>query len=161
MEIARELGWAEGDGSVSAGSGGTDTAEIEDAEEGDESAGRGEGGGGLGNTVSTMVAWEDTEQRDAGSMHSLAMSGDVQGLEAFLRAHPGSSLDQKDDYVCRQISLLLYALTRLSVGLHCITPGLRQRAPENGRIPIGPRRRREHKGELTSHGPSPFSDTVF
>lgn len=86
-EIAKSLGWKAGDAadddSLSHDIGG----ETENAK------------GfvtGMGVSVSTMVA---PKHDDLGTIHGLAIAGDVQWLEKMLIAEPSLDLNQKDEYV--------------------------------------------------------------
>ena len=90
LAIAKELGWKEG---------GSEQQLSGIAEDSEQASSNGKSAPeGLGNYVST-VAFEGGEQREAGSLHELALSGKVDTLEAYLRAHPGVDLDAKDEYV--------------------------------------------------------------
>lgn len=96
LDIAKELGWKEGD---------TTQPEISESNQGpediwdndSETTTRTKGGAGMGNTVSTMTI-ETEEARQAGSLHDLAVHGDVQGLEEGLRRNPDVDLNESDEY---------------------------------------------------------------
>lgn len=97
LQIATELGFKAGEAPVA------QEATTRPSEDGDfwdeDTASKSSGGpSGLGNSVST-VSHADEEEREQGSLHALAVSGDVQGLESYLQSHPGTELNEKDAYV--------------------------------------------------------------
>ncbi|PSR75878.1 hypothetical protein PHLCEN_2v8792 [Hermanssonia centrifuga] len=99
LEIARELGWHEGassDAKRPPNEGHSQTEE--DIWDSDSDSGRGQGsGGGLGAAVSTMTLERD-EGRDEGSVHSLAVLGKAEELKVYLNEHPGTNLDELDEF---------------------------------------------------------------
>lgn len=56
--------------------------------------------GGMGVHVS-MMASEDVRDEVENTPHSLAASGDLEGLEVFLRSHPTVDLNQLDSNVSK------------------------------------------------------------
>ena len=87
LGIAKSLGWEPG-------------ATADDDLLGDGMGGERENTGGIvtgtGVSVSTMVA---PKPDDLGTIHGLAIVGDVQTLEKMLIAEPSLDLNQKDEYV--------------------------------------------------------------
>ena len=53
---------------------------------------------GWGNAVSTVVL-EHGRERDEGTLHSFAISGDTEGAKALLQEHPGINVNEIDEYV--------------------------------------------------------------
>ena len=67
----------------------------------DTSSSRKSGGaGGLGTAVSTMAAPSQAEQEEE-SLHSLARTGNVEGLKTFLNTHPGANVNARDENVSK------------------------------------------------------------
>lgn len=100
LQIAAEFGWTPGESQpVQSKETQESTATDEDGDIWDKDTGTKSSGGsnGLGNSVSTM-SQADAEERQQGTLHALAVSGDVQGLESFLHAHPETRLDERDTY---------------------------------------------------------------
>lgn len=105
MQVATELGWIEGESSRRPKPSGSKVME----EDGDiwdkEDTPRSDGGvGGLGNSVSTF-SHDNEERREEGSFHNYAVSGNKEGLNAYLEAQPETQLDEKDEYVRRQLTV--------------------------------------------------------
>ena len=104
--IARELGWKEGDGEeAKAQKAQTSQPEGEDDDDDDiwdkdDVPKKSGGSGGMGNVVSTMAAADEPEQ-DKETLHSLARTGNVEGFKEFLSSHPGTDVNAKDENVSR------------------------------------------------------------
>ncbi|KAI0687774.1 ankyrin repeat-containing domain protein [Cytidiella melzeri] len=106
LDIAKELGWKEGAGeaavaaaetSQASQSGDADEEGVWDDDDSPSTKKSGGGGGGMGNAVSTMTVVGQTEQEET-SLHSLARTGDVEGLKAFMSSHPSINVNAKDEY---------------------------------------------------------------
>ncbi|GJE85719.1 acyl-CoA-binding domain-containing protein [Phanerochaete sordida] len=100
IQIATELGWKPGETSAAPGKTTEETSSAsKDEDIWDKDAGSRASGGpsGLGNSVST-VSQAGEEERQQGTLHALAVSGDVQGIGSFLQSHPETQLNEKDAY---------------------------------------------------------------
>ncbi|KAI0053350.1 ankyrin [Auriscalpium vulgare] len=84
LEIARSLGWTEGQAK---------TADEERLSP--EDAGR--TGSGMGASVS-MMAPPPPEDGDAGELHSLAVNDDGEALSEYLKSSPGYDINLRDEY---------------------------------------------------------------
>lgn len=104
LDIARELGWKEGDGEeAKAKKAQTSQPEGDDDDiwDKDDAPKKSGGSGGMGNVVSTMAAVEETEQEKE-TLHSLARIGNVEGFKEFLASHPGTDVNAKDENVSKR-----------------------------------------------------------
>jgi hypothetical protein len=116
LDIAKELGWKEGKGDeavvaaksaqASQSDKNVEDEDIWDDEEETSRAKKSGGGGGMGNAVSTMTA-NDQAEEEGESLHSLARSGNAEGLKIFMSNHTDADVNAKDDYVsqCRPDTL--------------------------------------------------------
>lgn len=122
LQIATELGWKPGvTPAPQAETKRESTSASEDGDIWDKDIGTKTSGdpSGLGNSVST-VSQVDEEQREQGTLHALAVSGDAHGLEIFLQSHSDAQLDERDTYVgilivteCRKTLTLTQGYTAL------------------------------------------------
>jgi len=102
LDVARDLGWEEGAGetaSVEATQKSQSEVKSDDDIWDDDSQGgkKSSGGTGMGNSVSTMLLETDTD-REQGSLHSLAIAGDIEGLKALVRNRPETDVNVMDEY---------------------------------------------------------------
>ena len=97
MDIARDLGWKEGEPAAVAV-----TSETE--EQAAAAAERGGGGSGMGVSVSVMSPPPEDEENATG-LHAYAMREDVAAMSAFLQAGAGEGLDidARDEYVSKSL----------------------------------------------------------
>ena len=96
LDIARSLGWKEGNPSTSTTT--STAAATEETEETEEPAER-SGGGGTGMGVSVSVMSQPPDDEQATGLHSYAMGDDVAALSAFLQASQDPDVDARDEYV--------------------------------------------------------------
>jgi acyl-CoA-binding protein len=102
LDIARSLGWVEG-ASITR----KKSAESREADadlwddEGTESR---HGGDRMGKSVSAMV--RPPEVADTSTIHSLSVSNDSDGLSSFLQEHPGTDVNERDQFVRIHLSQL-------------------------------------------------------
>jgi len=89
LDIARDLGWKEGE----------PAAVTSETEERAAAAERGGGGPGMGVSVSVMSPPQEDEESAIG-LHAYAMREDVAAMSAFLQAGAGEGLDidARDEY---------------------------------------------------------------
>jgi hypothetical protein len=94
LDIARDLGWKEGE----------PAAVTSETEERAAAAERGGGGPGMGVSVSVMSPPQEDEESAIG-LHAYAMREDVAAMSAFLQAGAGEGLDidARDEYVSKKL----------------------------------------------------------
>lgn len=94
IEIAQTLGWS---GSTTENVPSTSSIGDSDATPEDSNSG---GGGGMGLSVSVMMPPPPSSAIDK-SIHGLALSNDVSGLNTLLEQCPETDLDAVDEYVSK------------------------------------------------------------
>jgi hypothetical protein len=95
LDIARDLGWKEGEPA-------TATSETEERAAAAAAAERDGGGSGMGVSVSVMSPPQEDEEESATGLHAYAMREDVAAMSAFLwagAAGEGLDIDARDEYV--------------------------------------------------------------
>jgi len=109
LKLAQDLGWKEGIAtttttttsiSKTSGKAGSEssTGDEDDIWDSDsDTKSKGEGSGGMGNVVSTMTL-EGEEEREEGTLHELAISGNVEELKAIVEGIHGIDLNEKDEF---------------------------------------------------------------
>ncbi|KAH7928532.1 hypothetical protein BV22DRAFT_1192780, partial [Leucogyrophana mollusca] len=99
LDIARELGWAEGAASQQDKSDEhKQPGSSEDIWDSDDSNSRsGGGGGGMGNSVSSMAP-PPAEPGDSNTLHGLAIGGDAGKLSEFMKTHPEVDINELDEF---------------------------------------------------------------
>lgn len=121
LQIATELGWKEGEKKQEPQTQPVTSSSQAETEDGDiwdkEDVPKGSGIG-FGVTVS-KISQEDEETRQDGSFHNYAVSGDTEGLKAYLESHAEVPLDITDEYVS---SLGSFDPLRTLKGLRGILP---------------------------------------
>ena len=99
-EIAKELGWVEGEPGAGKQKGEANMGEtgkfIEDNDEGQSTV---RSGGGLGKSVS-MIPTPAADAETQGTLQGLALSNDVAGIAALLQRQPDINLNALDQSVC-------------------------------------------------------------
>lgn len=105
------MGWKEGSGDTATAA--VPDSSISKAQGSDDiwdddpsSTGRGGGGSGLGVSVSTMAPEANTE-REHGSLHSLSIVGDADGVKTYLQEHPEANINETDEYVSTLLDVLI------------------------------------------------------
>ena len=101
LALATELGWELRAAAPSQEAEGTTAPKDSESIWDDEDAPRKGGGGGMGVRVSVMSLEDKVhdEGREEHAVHRFAVSGDEEGLRAFLEAHPDTDVDERDEYV--------------------------------------------------------------
>lgn len=145
LEIAKSLGWKSGTTT------GDDVLNQDKSDEGESAKGVVTG---TGVFVSTMSPPKDDNGDDLGTIHGLAIAGDVQKMEEILKANPSLDLNQKDGFVSpfTAYSSKFKAEGRGRLGLHRFALGVRQ--GEFGNCTGSPEARGgpNAQGELLFHG---------
>ncbi|KAJ6509442.1 acyl CoA binding protein-domain-containing protein [Mycena vitilis] len=94
LDIARSLGWTEG---IVLTESAPESEDIWDSDEDEDKPARSGGEtGGFGTSVSAMARPEDDSDT---SLHGLAISNHVQGLDSLLQTDPNLNLDARDAFV--------------------------------------------------------------
>lgn len=119
LAIAKELGWHERK------PGQEESSQTPDAAEPGEKRGSGSAAG-MGVHVST-VTFEEDQGREEGSLHGLAISGDIQGVKNYIQKHPDTDLNAKDEHVRANVCCLgpVNACYFILTGLYVAAPRCR------------------------------------
>jgi hypothetical protein len=110
IDIARNLGWIKGDGALVPGAASpSSNNDVEDlsGDIWDESSSGSRGGGsGMGTSVSAMAP-PPHDEKDAKTIHGLAISNNTLALSLFLQAHQDFDVNKFDEHV--RIPLISFA----------------------------------------------------
>lgn len=125
LDIAQNLGWTEGGSTLLPGPDSTSHSRSDGAEclsgniwdeESSSGSNSGKGvGSGMGTSVSAMAP-PLPDEKDAGTIHGLALSNNTSGLSSFLQAHQNADINEFDEHV--RIPWFYFYLLKVSNRTH-------------------------------------------
>ena len=151
LEIARSLGWKEGQETQAKASSKEQAGDDEGEEDiwdsdsdGEERAHKGDGGA-MGRITSTMIM---EDEQTSSALSNLAIEGDVESLRSHLQEHPDEDVNARDENVSHACTCPA-SPAHIRAGIHPTTLGCRQRAPGGRQAALGTWRRPCSQGAIS------------